>query len=283
VNTEPIKTKIRLGDIRLEVYQLENGSYAATGLFRLYTTNIYRYGESWYWLGDDGIPDVTRCKFWGRREDVFLAFQGNKLCYLYLNPVDPEGLLYVPIPCNLQSAIEFCILGKLATDQAIFRLNKALDRLCLLNASAFNPSIISAGLLNNTANLLPKVDGSVPSAKKKKSSNTPKKPNPKKPSGTFNTPRIRMPIGCDGFIYLVKLDAHLKLGFTRNLDLRLTSFETASVRVELIKSIPGSLQDEKYLHSILGSKARELYDFKDEQRIIQEMVRVSYVTSVSVR
>jgi hypothetical protein len=276
------QVKIRLGGINLDGYQMQDGSYSATGLFRLYATDIYRYGESWYWLGPNGLPDLNNCKFWGRREDVFLGFQWNKLCYRYVNPADPETELYVPIPCDLQSAIEFCVLGKLASDEAIFRLNKALDRLCPVR-KGFNPSIISAGLLNNTANRLPALEGSVPSVKKKKSSITPDKPSIKKSPNAFNTLSTRMPIGCDGFIYLVRLDAHLKLGFTKNINKRLKSFETTSLRVELIKSIPGSLQDEKYLHSILGSKARELYDFKDEQRIKQEMVRVSCTVSVRVR
>jgi hypothetical protein len=290
VNTEAVKTKIKLGDIKINGYILKDGSYAASDLFRLFYTDIYRYGDGWYLLSPKGIPDVTNCKFWGRREDVFLAFQGNKLCYLYVNPADSESELYVPIPCDINSAIEFCVLGKLASVSAMSSLNKVLGQSCLLNKSLQNRLINSYTLLSDTSKRLPKVKDTTLDAKKKKSSSVPSTPSikksssvPKIPSSTFNTRIPGMPIGCDGFIYLVRLDAHLKLGFTRNIDLRLKSFETTSLRVELIKSIPGSLQDEKYLHSILGSKARELYDFKDEQRIKQEMVRVSYVTSVRAR
>jgi hypothetical protein len=278
MTTKSVRVKIKLGSIKINAYHLKDGSYAAVGLFRLYYTDLYRYGDSWYWLGDTGIPDLKNCKFWGRREDVFLAFQGNKLCHLYVNPADPEGALYVPIPSDLRSVIEFCVLGKLFSASSVAILSKLLDKSCPLNRSLRSRSIDSTGLLKDTSKRLPKVEVSATVVKEKKSSSV-----PKRPSSTFNTRIPGMPIGCDGFIYLVKLDAHLKLGFTRNLDLRLTSFETTSVRVELIKSIPGTIQDEKYLHSILGSKARELYDFKDESKIKQEMLRVSQVTSVRVR
>jgi hypothetical protein len=269
MTTKAVQTTIRLGSINLEVYHLENGYYSAPGLFRLVNTDIYRYEECWYWLGSNGIPDLKKCKFWGPKNDVFLAFQGNKLCYRYVNPSNPGSGLYAPIPRDIQSVMEFCVLGKLASDKAILRLNKVLDRTCPVN-NGYSPAIITAGLLKDTSTYLPKIEGSVADAKKKKSSRT------------SNKHRVKLPLGYDGFIYLVKLDAHLKLGFTKNLNKRLKSFESTNVGVELIKSVYGTIQDEKRLHSSLGSKARELYDFKDQQRIIRAMMDLPRIVTVSV-
>jgi hypothetical protein len=277
MTAEPTQVTLRLGNINLEAFRLEDSSYAAPGLFKLNHTSIYRYGECWYWLNDNGIPDLENCRIPSDGGDAFLVFEGNKLCYLYVNPVNQARQLCVPIPCDLPSVIAFCDIGKLVSNKAISSLKSSLD-LCWRPRDLVHRPTYSRTLLKDTAQSLPKVEVGATVVKKKKSSSV-----PKRPSSTFNTRIPGMPIGCDGFIYLVKLDAHLKLGFTRNLNTRLKSFETTSIRVELIKSIPGSLQDEQYLHSILDSKARELYDFKDEHRIKQEMVRVSHVTSVRVR
>lgn len=282
MTTKTTQVTVRLGGIQLDVHQLEDGSYAAPGLFRLLHTEVYRYGECWYWLGKDGLPDLTGCKFWGRKGDVFLAFQLNRLCYRYADPVDPESELYVPIPCDIQSAIEFCVLGKLASEKGMIRLNNVLDRLCLVRR-VDGPSIISAGLLKNTASGLPGLHIGVRVCKDKKSANALKKPKSKNSSSSLHKPGMEFPRFCDGIIYLVKLDAHLKLGFTRSLDKRLNSFKTTNDRVELIKTVYGTLQDEKYLHSILDSKVRELYDFRDEKRIIQEMLSCTRTTSVRVK
>jgi hypothetical protein len=282
MTAEAVEVKIRLGSIKINAYRLKDGSYAAVSLVRLYYTDVYRYGDSWYWLGHGGTPDLTNCKFWGRRGDVSLAFQGNKLCHLYVDPTDPEGALYVPIPSDLRSAIEFCTLGKLFSASAMAMLSKFLDQSCSLNRALRNRSIDSTGLLKDTAQRLPKVEDSTTDVKNNKPSSTPKQPRIEKPSSTSNKPRIGIPIGYDGFIYLVKLDAHLKLGFTRNINKRLKSFETTSVRVELIESVYGTMQDEKNLHSILGSKVRELYDFKDEQRIIRAMMSLPRISRISM-
>jgi hypothetical protein len=71
-----------------------------------------------------------------------------------------------------------------------------------------------------------------------------------------------------GRIYLVRLDSHLKLGFTRNLDKRLRRLGEASVRVELIDWVKGTSYIEKQLNSMLGGAKNGLYGFEDEQRII---------------
>jgi hypothetical protein len=282
MKTKTVPVTIKLGDIDLCGYKLKNGYYAAPGLFRLINTDIYRYKEYWYWLGSNGIPDLKNCKFWGHKGDVFLSFQGNKLCHRYVNPADPETELYVAIPCDLQSVMEFCVIGKIVSDKAMLRLNKVLDRSCLINGG-YVPALITGGLLKDTSICLHKVEGTNPVAKKKKKSSiTPKgniiEKSPITPTRTI----IDVTLGYNEFVYLVKLDAHLKPGFTRNIGGRLKSFETTNARVELIKAVHGTIQDEKHLHSILGSKVRELYDFKDEQRIIREMMRIPRISIVSV-
>jgi hypothetical protein len=284
METESVQVKIKLGNLEINAHQRRDGSYAASGLFRLTGTEIYRYGECWYWLGCDGVPDVKKCKFWDSRGDVFLAFQVNKLCYLYVNPIDPERKLYVPIPPDLQSVMEFCVIGKIVSDKAMLRLVNTLDRLCPVG-KGFVPALRTAGLLKDTAIYLPKVEASVTGARvaKSKVNSTPPCAKIKKTSSTPKKPTIQPSIYYDGFIYLVRLDAHLKLGFTRNVGNRLKSFETTNARVELIKLVHGDIQNEKHLHSILGSKVRELYDFKDRQRIIRAMMDLPRAISREVR
>jgi hypothetical protein len=247
--------QIKLGDVHINTYQLCDGYYAAPGLFRLAYTNVYRYGDYWYWLCSNSLPDITNCKFQSSGRDVFLAFQGNKLCHLYVNPVDRERDLYVPITNNIRAVIKFCILGELATDRALGKLSKALGRL----SSFGDPALLRAGLLKDTFSRLSSANVRALGFTKGKSPRTPKSRKSKASQEKI------------GVIYLVKLDAHLKIGFTKDINKRLKSFQTTNVRVELVKSIDGTLCQEKTLHSLLGSKVRELYDFKDEWRIIEAM------------
>jgi hypothetical protein len=247
MNTEPVPVTLTLGNIELNAYRLRDCSYSALGLFKLNYTEIYRYGESWYWLGYNGVPNLGNIKL---PDGGFLAFQGNKLCYRYVHPLDPEKELYVSVPIDLQSVIEFCVLGKTATDKAISRLGNYMKRWVLGKSSG---PIYSAAVLIDTVNYLPEVNtGAL----------HPLTPNNHKGRPSKNS---------KGCIYLVKLDAHLKLGFTRNINKRLKSFETTNTKVKIIKTVEGTLKKEKKLHSVLGSKVRELYDFEDEQRIIEAM------------
>jgi hypothetical protein len=252
MTTKAVRATIKLGDIDLNAYHLEDGSYAALDLFRLAHTDIYRYGEYWYWLGSDVPPGIEERRCWDRRRGAFLAFQGNKFSYLYVNLVDyGREISYVPVPSDLKSVIEFCVLGRLASDKAIFLLERALDYCysCDGSSRAHHSHVLLRDTAAHLRNIL-----TLPA-----SSSTPKKSSSKRSKKSTEV------------IYLVKLDAHLKLGFTRNIDQRLRSFKNTNVRVELINSVEGTMQMEKRLHSILGSKARELYDFKDEQRIIEAM------------
>lgn len=256
--TEAAQTTIKLGDISINAYQLEDGSYAAPGLLKLAHADVYSYGECWYWLGGPP-PDLEYRRYWDKKRGAFLAFQGNRLSYLYVDPADTEReICYVPLLSDLQSVIDFCVLGKLFSANTLSRLRRTLDY-CYSTYGIDSP-LNDAFFLRNTEYINAHLFGLSPlGAKDTKSFSTPK--NHYK----------EVPKELSAVIYLVKLDSHLKLGFTRNLDQRLKSFRSANVRVELITSIEGTLRMERRLHSILGSKVRELYDFEDEQRIIEAM------------
>jgi hypothetical protein len=247
MTTEPVPVTLTLGNIELNAYRLRDCSYSAPGLFRLNYTEVYRYGESWYWLGYNDVPNLENIKL---PDGGFLAFQGNKLCYRYVHPVDIKRELYVSLPIDIKSVIEFCVLGKTATDKAISRLGNYMERSDL--GTSIRP-IYKSVVLIDTAIYLPDVNGI--------------SLHDQNPKNLKN----KTPKNSKGYIYLVKLDAHLKLGFTRSLEARLKSFETTNAKVELIKVVRGTHRKEKKLHSELGSKIRELYDFEDEQRIIEAM------------
>jgi hypothetical protein len=261
VNTEPIKTKIRLGDIKINGCILKDGSYAAPGLFRLTHTDIYRYGECWYWLGNV-LPDLETLRCWDTKREAFISFQGNRLSYLHLNPLgNGRESFHVPLLSDIESVVEFCILGRLTSDEALSRLERAFDNcysgdehrralgnLFFLTDTECTRHLFESSALDNTgeASIAP------------------------------GTHERKIPKGRTGFIYLVRLDAHLKLGFTRNLDKRLEAFKTTSVRVELIHYIKGTFATEKYLHSTLDSKVRELYDLEAEDIIVEAMIRTHH-------
>jgi hypothetical protein len=250
MTTNPTRVTLTLGNIELNAYRLRDCSYSAPGLFRLNYTEIYRYGESWYWLGYNGVPRLENIKL---PDGGFLDFQGNKLCYRYVHPLDLKKELYVSVPIDLRSVVEFCILGKTATDRAIIRLGTYLERSGL---GKYNIPVYSSTLLIDTASYLPDVKGIYLHGR-----------NPNKSKGKTSK-------NSKGHIYLVKLDAHLKLGFTTSLKGRLKSFENTNAKVELIKVVRGTLGQEKKLHSHLGSKVRELYDFEDERKIVEAMDRI---------
>jgi hypothetical protein len=267
MTTTATPTTIKLGDIDLGVFQLKCGSYAAPGLFRVFNTDIYRYGECWYHLGD--VPPPSLGKYWGWDWDrnAFLTIMDNKLFYISVNPIDPEMDIsdanveysWWAVPNNLEFLIDFCYTGRVLSDEVIDDLYRLLDQ--VRSGSYFTSLAAQSFLLRNTENDLPKPKTRGTVAKDKDVSSTP------------NSPRSKMPKKRTGFIYLVKLDAHLKLGFTQNINQRLDAFKTTNFRVELIKSIKGTLCQEKRLHSRLGSKVRELYEFEDEQKIVKAMDR----------
>jgi hypothetical protein len=121
--TKAVPATIKLGGTDLEVFQLRDGSYASPGLFRLYITDIYRYGECWYWLGSPP-PALEEHNYLDPKRHAFLTFQGNKLSYLHLDPVDPKREIdednvehsYIPVPSDIASVIYFCDLGQILPD-----------------------------------------------------------------------------------------------------------------------------------------------------------------------
>jgi hypothetical protein len=264
MTTKLVPTTIKLGDIDLDVFQLPDGSYASEGLFRLAYTDVYRYGECWYWLGSDATPPIDEYRCWDWDWGAFLSLHDNKLSYLFVDPIDPEReidednveISYSPVPNDVGYVIGFCIKGHLVSDEDMYKLNRMLDG--CHSGGTLNRAANKAFLLRDTEQDLPKPRSRGIAAENKSPSNQ------KKPSR-------KMPEKRSGLIYLVKLDAHLKLGFTQDLPKRLKAFQTTNARVELVKSVKGTLCREKRLHSILGSKVRELYDFEDEQRIIDAM------------
>jgi hypothetical protein len=258
------QVKIRLGGINLDAYQLGDRSYAAPGLFRLNHTDIYRYGECWYFLGNEP-SDMAQMRITDHKGGGLLAFQGNKLCYIYVNPVNPEIELYVPIPCDLPSVIGFCALSRLVSDKAIAKLKSSLDLIWHPKDPVFLPTY-GKSLLKDTSTCLPKVRSMEPGLKAGL-----KASNSKKSSATPSTYDYSAPTRGEGVIYLVKLDKHLKLGFTKNLDARLGLFRNSNARVKLIKTVKGTRWMEKDLHLALGSKVRELYSFRDEKLIAEAM------------
>lgn len=66
-------------------------------------------------------------------------------------------------------------------------------------------------------------------------------------------------------LYLVKLDAAYKIGYTKNLKSRISSFKTSCVTVELLSWREGSIENEKELHRVLKEYniKNELYEMND--------------------
>jgi hypothetical protein len=260
-----IKVTIKLGDIELDAFQLEDGSYASPGLFRLAFTDVYRYEEFWYWLGSEVPSRIENLNCWDLIEGHCLAFEGNRLSYLSMDSVDPEREIsydnveyfYCPVPNDVVHVIGFCIKGHLASDEDICKLTRMFDG--CYSGGVLERAANRAFLLRDTGCSLPK-----PKVRGIASNSTDVSTTPKKPGSKISKER-------SGLIYLVKLDAHLKLGFTQNLSERLKAFQTTNVKVDLVKSVKGTLCREKQLHATLGSKVRELYCFEDEQKILKAM------------
>jgi hypothetical protein len=78
-----------------------------------------------------------------------------------------------------------------------------------------------------------------------------------------------------GRIYLVRLDGHLKLGFTKNLDKRLRLLGDASPKVELIEWVDGTSYIERQIHEMVGGGTNGFYHFDYEQTLIEAMHSMS--------
>jgi hypothetical protein len=152
------ETTIKLGTLELKGYQIEDGSYAASGLFRLMDTPVYRYQDSWYWVSPDGLPALEEYAYLDRQRDAYLSFDGNKLSYLHLNSVEPvrdaceEAIEYYesPVSKSVGDAIAFCAKGKLLSYQVISRLRKTHEQ-CYLGDDQFSRLVAAQDLLRNTS------------------------------------------------------------------------------------------------------------------------------------
>jgi|SRR6516162_6879640 len=63
---------------------------------------------------------------------------------------------------------------------------------------------------------------------------------------------------------------HVKIGFTRNLEQRLRDFETSSLHIELLASIPGGRKEETKIHRRLASTRvgrTEFFHFRPRRRM----------------
>jgi hypothetical protein len=151
------ETTIKLGTLELKGYQIEDGSYAASGLFRLMDTPVYRYQDSWYWVSPDGLPALEEYTHWEPKVGGYLSFDKNKLTYLHLYSVKPgrhireEGVkfLYIPVSKRVGDAIAFCAKGKLLSDYVISRLRKTHEQ-CYLGDDHFSRLVAAHDLLRNT-------------------------------------------------------------------------------------------------------------------------------------
>jgi hypothetical protein len=152
-----VQTTIKLGDIELGAFQLSNGSYAALGLFRLMDTSIYRYQDCWYWVSPDGLPALDEYTHLDRQRDAYLSFDGNKLSYLHFNSVEPGRDVceedvefhYSPVSNDVKEVIEFCLLGKLLSDDVTSKLCRTYEK--CYEGALFRRAIYANALLSDTS------------------------------------------------------------------------------------------------------------------------------------
>jgi hypothetical protein len=160
--TKAVPVTIKLGDTDLDVFQLRDGSYAALGLFRLYTTSIYRYQDQWYWLSPNGHPTLKDRNCWDWNRHAALAFQGNRLSHLRVEPIDQKGgfddsnleEIYSPVPKEISAVLDFCRISDLLPDdvmsemRSLFQDSYSTDRLIL--------RVSRQALLRDTAMYIPR-------------------------------------------------------------------------------------------------------------------------------
>jgi hypothetical protein len=152
------ETTIKLGTLELKGYQIEDGSYAASGLFRLMDTPVYRYQDSWYWVSPDGLPALEEYTHWEPKVGGYLDFDNNKLSYLHLYSVEPGRHIceesvefsYIPVSKSVGDAIAFCAKGRLLSYQVISRLRKTHEQ-CYLGDDQFSRLVAAHDLLRNTS------------------------------------------------------------------------------------------------------------------------------------
>jgi hypothetical protein len=159
-----VQTTIKLGDIELNAFQLSNGSYAASGLFRLMDTNVYRYQGCWYWVSPDGLPALEEYTHLDRQRDAYLSFDGNKLSYLHFNSVEPgrdvceedAEFHYTPVSNDVREVIEFCLLGKLLPGETTCKLLGTYEK--CYEGALFRRAIYANALLSDTSHTFTAVE-----------------------------------------------------------------------------------------------------------------------------
>jgi hypothetical protein len=78
-----------------------------------------------------------------------------------------------------------------------------------------------------------------------------------------------------GFIYLVRLDEQLKLGFTWNLDKRLRLLGKDGANLYLVEWVDGTRYIEQQLHEMIGGGVQGFYHCDYEQSILEAMHSMS--------
>jgi hypothetical protein len=148
-----VQATIKLGSTSINAYQLDDGSYAASGLFKLDHTDVYLYQDRWYWLGSILPATITSSRIWDYRREVFLALKGNELCYRHSDPMDLTGTMYyVVVPKDIESIIDFCFLGELVSNE-FSSLSTIKQASCPIGDGISSP-LNSHTLLRDTADYL---------------------------------------------------------------------------------------------------------------------------------
>jgi hypothetical protein len=133
MSSKIIQTTIRFGDLELSSLQLPNTDYWSPGLFKLAGTDIYLYGDEWYWLSCRVPSALEKHTFWDSDRGGCLSVQGNRLHHIFNDPLrgtyqHTVKISYLPIPHNLHSVLHYCSLGDRIPVAALEQLYRELDR-----------------------------------------------------------------------------------------------------------------------------------------------------------
>jgi hypothetical protein len=131
-----IQTTIRFGDIELHALQLPNVNYGRPALFRLEFTDIYLYGDDWYWLSCKVPSALAKYTFWDSDQGGSLTVQGNRLHHVYIDPFrgtyqHSTKISYIPISPNIHSVLHYCSVGDRIPSPILEQLYRELDRVVL--------------------------------------------------------------------------------------------------------------------------------------------------------
>jgi hypothetical protein len=133
MTAKTIQTKIRLGDMELNALQLRSASYERPALCKLDCTDIYLYGDDWYWLHPKVPSALEKYTFHDSDRGGTLSVQGNRLSHLYIDPFrgayqSVVKIAYIPIPRDIHSVLHYCSLGETIPGNVMERLYAVLDQ-----------------------------------------------------------------------------------------------------------------------------------------------------------